>query len=98
MHNGKHPHLGRRDEPAPNPLDFVPKNVWRELYQGRWQELTRLQKSKLAVEALFWSLFVVGLGYFNYVRPGHSLTLVLVYAAVAGILLAFFWTLTRFIR
>jgi hypothetical protein len=98
MHNVKRPYFARGDEPAPNPLGFTRKNVWREFYQGRWRELTGIQKSKLAVEAVFWSLFVVGLGYFNYVRPGHSLTLVLVYAAVAGILLAFFWTLTRFIR
>jgi hypothetical protein len=62
------------------------------------ESLRGSKNPSLVVEAASCTIFITGFGYFNYVRPGHSLTLVLVFAAIAGILLAFFWTLSRFIR
>jgi len=39
----------------PNLFDFVPKQVWREVYRGRWAELGAVQKAEFIVEVIFLS-------------------------------------------
>ena len=81
----------------PNLLGPVPKNVWREVYQGRWTELSRVQKVEFVVEVVFCAVFssAVILGYlYNHNAAGF-----LVIFTVIGITLAlFFFLLTRSIR
>ena len=84
--------------PEPNLFDFVPKNVWREVYRGRWGELRRVQKAEFAVEIVFFALFLGGFAYNAYIREGHRLSLVLSFGVVWLILGAFFYLLTRFVR
>jgi hypothetical protein len=81
----------------PNLFDFVPKNVWREVYRGRWGELRPVQKAEFVVEIAFCALFIGGIAY-STIREGHWLNLVLSFGVVWIILGAFFYLLTRFIR
>ena len=48
---------------TPNPFEFVPKNVWREVYRGRWAELRVIQKAEFAVEVVFFLLFTASFAY-----------------------------------
>jgi hypothetical protein len=48
---------GHNREPEPNLFDYVPKNVWREVYRGRWVELRGIQKAEFIVEVVFFVLF-----------------------------------------
>ena len=57
--------------PEPNPFDFAPKNVWREVYRGRWPELRPVQKAEFVVEVVFFTLFLGGFAYNAYLRDGH---------------------------
>jgi hypothetical protein len=71
MHNNNRIHdPGRR--PEPNLFDFMPKNVWREVYRGRWCELRPVQKAEFVVEIVFFTLFLGGFAYNAYIRDGHS--------------------------
>jgi hypothetical protein len=47
----------------PDLFDFVPKQVWREVYRGRWSELGAVQKAEFVVEVVFFVLFIGGLTY-----------------------------------
>src|SRR5690242_1976052 len=87
---------GRTREP--NPLDFIPLNVWREVYRGRWRELRPVQKTEFVVEIVFFTLFLGGFVYSAYIREGYWLSLLLSFGVVWLILGAFFYLLTRFIR
>ena len=84
--------------PEPNLFAFVPKNVWREVYRGHWDELRAIQKAEFAVELVFFALFIGGFVYNSYIREGYVLSLVVSFGAVWLILGAFFYLLTRFIR
>ena len=81
----------------PNLFDFVPKNVWREVYRGRWRELRAVQKAEFVVEIVFFTLFIGGIAY-NTIQEGNWLGLVLSFGIGWLILGAFFYLLTRFIR
>jgi hypothetical protein len=87
-----------RHEPAPNPLDFTPKYVWRELYQGRWQRLNNVQKIEFAVELVFCILFFGGFACFAYLRNGNLIGFALAFGTVSILLAGFFWLLSRNIR
>ena len=95
------PNHNRIHDPArtrePNPFDFIPKNVWREVYRGRWRELRPVQKTEFVVEIVFFTLFLGGFVYSAYIREGYWLSLLLSFGVVWLILGAFFY-LTRFIR
>ena len=84
--------------PEPNLFDFVPKNVWREVYRGRWDELRAVQKAEFVVEIVFLALFIGVFGYNYYIGEGQVLGLVASFGVVWLILGAFFYLLTRFIR
>jgi hypothetical protein len=56
MHNNNRIHEPGRT-PEPNLFDFMPKNVWREVYRGRWRELRPVQKAEFVVEIVFFTLF-----------------------------------------
>jgi hypothetical protein len=47
-----------RGTSEPKLFDVVPKNVWREVYRGRWNELRPVQKAEFVVEIVFSTLFV----------------------------------------
>jgi VIT1/CCC1 family predicted Fe2+/Mn2+ transporter len=95
-------HDNRIHDPArasePNLFDNLPKNVWREVYRGRWGELRRVQKAEFVVEIVFFALFLGGFAYNAYIQDGHWLSLVLSFGVVWLILGAFFFLLTRFVR
>ncbi len=97
MHNHNRTHDPRRT-PQPNLFDFMPKNVWREVYRGGWRELRPVQKAEFAVEIVFFTLFLGGFAYNAYIRDGHWLSLLLSFGVVWLILGVFFYLLTRFIR
>lgn len=84
--------------PEANLFDSMPKNVWREVYRGRWRELRPVQKAEFVVEIVFFILFLGGFAYNAYIRDGHWLSLLLSFGVVWFILGAFFYLLTRFIR
>ena len=97
MHNNNRIHDPERTS-EPNLFDFMPKNVWREVYRGRWRELRPVQKAEFVVEIVFFTLFLGGFAYNAYIRDGHWLSLLLSFGVVWLILGAFFYLLTRFIR
>ena len=91
----------RRDQnrtSTPNLFDFVPKNVWREVYRGRWAELRRIQKAEFMVEVAFFLLFIGSFVRNSYLHEGNVLGLVLSFGVVWLVLGAFFLLLTRFVR
>jgi len=81
-----------------NLFDFVPKNVWREVYRGRWAELRGIQKAEFIVEVVFFLIFIGSFAYNSYLHEGNVLGLVLSFGAVWLVLGAFFLLLTRFVR
>jgi hypothetical protein len=81
----------------PNLFDFVPKQVWREVYRGRWSELRAVQKAEFIVEMVFFVLFVGGLTYCSY-REGNILGLAIWFGLAWLILGGFFFLLSRFVR
>lgn len=88
------------DQPAstePNPFDFVPKQVWREVYRGRWAELVAVQKAEFIVEVVFFVLFVGGLTYISY-REANILGLMEWFGLGWLVLGGFFFLLSRFVR
>lgn len=85
-------------EREPNLLDYVPKNVWREVYRGRWNELRTVQKFEFVVEVIFISLFIATFVYSSYLREGNVLGLLLAFGLVWLLLGAFFFLLTRVVR
>jgi hypothetical protein len=89
------PNPGERE---PNLLNFVPKNVWREVYQGRWTELRKVQKAEFIVETVFCGLFFGGLSYLGLMREGGFVGFVVPFTAVGAVLAVFFWLLTRSIK
>ena len=97
MHQNHRIHDPRRT-PEPNLFDYVPKNVWREVYRGRWGELRAVQKAEFVVEIVFFTLFLGGFAYTAYIRGGHWLSLLLSFGVAWLILGAFFYLLTGFIR
>lgn len=98
MNRNDWPHQNPEHNPEPDLFPKVAKNVWREVYQGRWAELARIQKAEFIVEVLFFGLFTCGFSYFAYVRGGNWLGLIVTFGGVGAILGAFFFLLTRFIR
>ena len=88
----------QRPEHEPNLFDYVPKNVWREVYRGRWGELKTVQKVEFVVEIVFLSLFTATFVYSSYLREGNMLGLILAFGLVWLLLGAFFFLLTRFVR
>jgi hypothetical protein len=84
-------------ETPPNPLDFVPKSVWREVYQGRWQQMHRVQKIEFAIEVMFFFTLFSGFLYGAY-AGGKLLGFGLTFLGVGLMLGAFFWLLSRKIR
>jgi len=95
MHNDHRIHDPGRE---PNLFDFMPKSVWREVYRGRWRELSPVQKAEFVVEIVFFTLFLGAFAYNDYIRDGHWFSLLLSFGFVWLILGAFFYLLTRFIR
>jgi hypothetical protein len=87
-----------RDEREPNLLNFVPKNMWREVYQGRWNGLRKVQKAEFIVEVVFCGLFFGGLSYFGLVREGGFVAFVISFTVVGAVLAVFFWLLARSIK
>jgi hypothetical protein len=81
----------------PDLFDFVPKQVWREVYRGRWSELGAVQKAEFVVEAVFFVLFIGGLTYGSY-REGNMLSLVVWFGLGWVVLGGFFFLLSRFVR
>ena len=81
----------------PNLLDFVPKQVWREVYRGRWAELGAVQKAEFIVEVVFFALFIGGLTYLSY-RDGNILGLIVWFGLGWLVLGGFFFLLSRFVR
>jgi hypothetical protein len=81
----------------PNLFDFVPKQVWREVYRGRWSELGAVQKAEFVVEVVFFVLFIGGLTYGSY-REGNMLSLVVWFGLGWVVLGGFFFLLSRFVR
>jgi hypothetical protein len=84
-------------EVPPNPLDVVPKSVWREVYQGRWQQLRRVQKIEFAVEVIFY-LVLFGAFVYGAYAGGRVVGFGLTFIGVGLLLGAFFWLLSRKIR
>ena len=81
----------------PDLFDFVPKQVWREVYRGRWSELGAVQKAEFVVEVVFLVLFIGGLTYGSY-REGNMLSLVVWFGLGWVVLGGFFFLLSRFVR
>ena len=84
-------------EVPPNPLDVVPKSVWREVYQGRWQQLRRVQKIEFVTEVIFFLALFSAFVYGAY-AGGRVVGFGLTFVGVALLLGAFFWLLSRKIR
>ena len=82
----------------PNLFDFVPKNIWSEVYHGRWSELRRIQQLEFIVEILFLAVFIGGFAYSAYISNGDFAGLILAFGGVGIILLGYFFLLTRYIR
>jgi hypothetical protein len=95
MHHANRIHR-QRHESEPNLFDFIPKNVWREVYRGRWAELRTVQKVEFIVEIVFWSLFIGSFAYSSY-RGGHVLGLILAFGVVWVVLGGFFFLMTRYL-
>ena len=83
-------------ETPPNPLHLVP-SVWREVYQGRWQELRRVQKIEFVIEVIFF-LALFGRFLYGAYAGGRLVGFGLAFVAVGLLLGAFFWLLSRKIR
>ena len=83
---------------TPNLFDFVPKNVWREVYRGRWVELRGIQKAEFIIEVIFFLLFISSFAYNSHLREGNVLGLVLSFGVGWLVLGVFFLLLTRFVR
>jgi len=80
----------------PNLFNPVPLNVWREVYNGRWKMLRTIQKAEFIVELTFLVSFCA---FAIYAGVSQSIAgAVLLWGIVIGILLLFFFALTRFIR
>ena len=88
----------RSDKHEPNLLDFPPRNVWREVYQGRWRELPNVQKIEFVIELAFCLMFIGRLTYFDYVRNGNLIAFALDFGTVGIALGGFFWLLRRNVR
>ena len=84
-------------EAPPNPLDFVPKSAWREVYQARWQQLLRVQKIEFVIEVIFFLALFGGFIYGAY-AGGRLVGFGLVFGGVGLLLGAFLWLLSRKIR
>ena len=84
-------------EPPPDTFDFAPKYVWREVYQGRWRELSKVQKAEFAIELVFFALLIGGFTYGAY-AGGNFVRFVFAFAVVSLLLGAFFWLLRRMVR
>ena len=84
------------DEQGPQLLGVARKNVWREVYQGRWTELPRVQKAEFIVEVVFCLLFCGGFLYLGFLQ--NVLGFLLVFASIGTVLALFFFLLTRSIR
>jgi hypothetical protein len=84
-------------ERPPNLLDSPPRNVWREVYHGRWSSLSRVQKAEFLVEITFWILFIGAASYLP-LRDGYGIELILMFGTVTAILVIFSYLLTRSIR
>jgi hypothetical protein len=87
----------QRHVPEPNLFDFVPKNVWREVYRGRWAELRAIQKAEFIVELVFFVLFIGSMIRISY-HEGNVLSLVLEFGVVWLVLGGFFYALSRYVR
>jgi uncharacterized ion transporter superfamily protein YfcC len=89
----------RNQRPAsePNLFDFVPKNVWREVYRGRWSELRAIQKAEFGVEVVFFVLFIGSIIRISH-REGNVLSLVVGFGLVWVVLGGFFYVLSRYVR
>lgn len=75
--------------PEPNLFDFVPKNVWREVYRGHWNELRPVQKPEFVVELAFFPLLIGCVVYNAYIQ-GNVLNMVVSFGVVWLLLGAFF--------
>jgi hypothetical protein len=84
-------------EPEPNLFDYVPKNVWREIYLGHWGQLTLVQKAEFFVEVVFFVLFIGSLVYHSF-HSGNLLSLSVSFGLVWLVLGGFFWLLARYVR
>jgi hypothetical protein len=82
----------------PDLLNFPEKSVWREVYQGRWRELQRVQKAEFLIEVLFGLAITGGLAYVLYFREGSISGETIAFGVVIAILVAFFFVLRLFIR
>ena len=84
-------------EPAPNPLDSMGKYVWREVSQGRWQQLRTVQKIEFVIEVIFF-LALFGAFLYGAYSGGRLVGFGLAFVGVGFLLGAFFWLLGRKIR
>ena len=84
-------------EPAPNPLNSMGKYVWREVYQGRWQQLRTVQKIEFVSEVIF-ILALFGGSLYGAYAGGKLASFGLAFVGVGLLLGAFFWLLSRKIR
>ncbi|HWR15623.1 MAG TPA: hypothetical protein VN577_12395 [Terriglobales bacterium] len=80
----------------PRLVNPVARGVWREVYNGRWADLRRVQKAEFVIEVVFGLVLCGWLLYFGFV--GSVTGTLLVWGAVLIVLLSFFFVLTRFIR
>jgi hypothetical protein len=87
----------RSREPEPNVFDYVPKNVWREVYRGRSVELGTIQKAEFIVEIVFFTTLIGAIVRSSYLH-GNLFGLFMSFAAVWLLLGAFFLLLTRCVR
>jgi hypothetical protein len=84
-------------EPLPNPLAVNGKYVWREVYQGRWQQLRTVHKIEFLIEVIFFLALFGGFLYGAY-AGGKLVNFGLAFVSVGLLLGAFFWLLRRKIR
>ena len=71
--------------------------MWREVYQGRWQQLATVQKIEFVVEVSFFLILLGGFLYGAYVGS-RLVGFALSFVGVGVLLGAFFWLLSRKIR
>lgn len=96
MHH-TNPIRDQRPASESNLFDFVPKNVWREVYRGGWTELRVVQKAEFIVEVVFFVLFIGSMVRISY-HAGNVLSLFVAFGIVWLVLSGFFYVLSRYIR
>ena len=88
-------HHEQRD---PELFPSAPLSVWREVYNGRWGQLRRIQRVEFIVEVIFFFSFAGVCIYGGYVERGSLMPFVIGFLLVGLGLVTFFCLLTRSIH